>query len=176
MPHIHTGPGEHDQTASAFIVRIDGDEPRLLLHRHKKLGVFIQFGGHVEVNENPWQALAHEVREESGYELGQLTLLQPPHVPRSLTGVVLHPTPAALMTHDFSESHNHTDHQFAFTTLQTPAHPVAEGESEEIREFTRAELLDPKASIPENVREMSIFILDTCLKWWEPVDPLEFKL
>ncbi len=54
MSHIHTNTGEHDFCASGSIVRLDStDVPKILLHKHKKLGVFIQFGGHVELNENP---------------------------------------------------------------------------------------------------------------------------
>ena len=36
MSHIHTKPGEHECTVGAYIVRLDGDEPRALLHLHKK--------------------------------------------------------------------------------------------------------------------------------------------
>lgn len=53
MPHIHTEPGQHDHTASAYIVRLDEAEPALILHRHKILGQYLQFGGHVELDENP---------------------------------------------------------------------------------------------------------------------------
>lgn len=171
MPHIHTNPGEYDFCASAFIVRLDPDEPRLLLHRHKKLGTFIQFGGHVETKENPWQALDHELREESGYELAQLRLLQPPYTLRSLSGVVLHPTTVTAMSHDFDENHKHTDLEYAFTTTQRPRHSIAQGESQEIRGFTRSELDDPSFEIPDNVREIGVFILEVCLEKWDSVDP-----
>ena len=77
MPHIHTAPVEHVFTASAYIIRLDQKEPMLLLHKHKKLHVFLQFGGHIEPHETPWEAITHELLEESGYELGQLELLQP---------------------------------------------------------------------------------------------------
>jgi 8-oxo-dGTP diphosphatase len=66
MAHIHTKPGQHDFTASAFIIRIDTPKPKVLLHMHKKLGVLLQPGGHIELNENPWQAVHHEIEEETG--------------------------------------------------------------------------------------------------------------
>ena len=66
MAHVHTQYGEHDQTASAFIVRTDTEQPKLLLHLHKKLGVLLQPGGHVELQENQWQAICHEIQEETG--------------------------------------------------------------------------------------------------------------
>jgi 8-oxo-dGTP pyrophosphatase MutT (NUDIX family) len=56
MPHIHTGPGEHDHTASAVIIRNESDGPKVLLHLHKKLNRLLQPGGHVELHETPWQA------------------------------------------------------------------------------------------------------------------------
>ena len=66
MAHIHTQPGQHDHTASAYIIRTDLDTPRIMLHLHRKIGKYLQFGGHVELNETPWQAVVHELREESG--------------------------------------------------------------------------------------------------------------
>ena len=45
MAHIHTEPGQHDFTASAFIIRTDTPEPKLLLHRHKLVGKYLQIGG-----------------------------------------------------------------------------------------------------------------------------------
>jgi len=175
MPHLHTEPGQHDLCASAYIVRLDGNEPRVLLHKHKKLGTFIQFGGHVELDENPWRALRHELVEESGYHLEQLSLLQPPHAIKKLTGARLHPMPVVLMTHDFDETHKHTDLEFAFTTRVEPAEAIGEGESKEIQGFTRTELDDPGLAIPDNVRETATFILEVCLESWESVDPLGYE-
>src|ERR1035437_9256827 len=93
MAHIHTNPGEHDQTASAFIVRTDKAEPELLLHVHKILGVLLQPGGHVELDENPWNAICHEIVEETGFDLGQLMILQPKLRIDSIEGAILHPVP-----------------------------------------------------------------------------------
>lgn len=76
MAHIHTGLGQHDLTVSAFIVRGAPDGPRLLLHRHKKLALVLQPGGHVELAENPWAAIIREIAEETGYSATQLVVLQ----------------------------------------------------------------------------------------------------
>ena len=70
MPHLHTGLGEYDHTVSAFIVKVDSTgEPKLLLHHHKKLDVLLQPGGHIELTETPWAAIAHEIKEETGLEV-----------------------------------------------------------------------------------------------------------
>ena len=52
-------------TASALII----DNGKVLLLHHKKLGVWLYPGGHVEADENPEEALLREVREETGMEI-----------------------------------------------------------------------------------------------------------
>ncbi len=176
MAHIHTDPGQHDHTASGFIVRIENGVPKLLLHVHKKLGVLMQFGGHVELHENPWQAVIHEVQEESGYSIDQLTLLQPKDRVKHLTGVVLHPVAATSLTHKFKEGHFHTDTQYVFITDEQPKFDVAEDESADIHALSREELLaQPKDKMPANIREIGLFIFDTCLPKWERVNPDQFS-
>lgn len=56
-------------TATAYIVsKIDG-EYRVLLHKHKKHGLWIGIGGHIEKDENPVQALIREVKEETNLDI-----------------------------------------------------------------------------------------------------------
>jgi 8-oxo-dGTP pyrophosphatase MutT (NUDIX family) len=178
MTHIHQGEGEKDFTASAFIIRSDFDEPKVMLHMHKKLGKYMQFGGHVELHENPWQTLIHETQEESGYELSQLTLLQPADRIKSLTGAVVHPQPICINTHPFNDpngnliDHQHIDLEYAFVTDQEPLHPVAKDESQEFALFTREEIASlDNEKIFENFREIVLFMFDVCLVKWEQVTP-----
>lgn len=98
MAHIHTNPGEHDLTTSAFVVRDDLETPKLLLHMHKKLHVLLQPGGHVELREDPWQAITHELKEESGYALEELEILSP-----KAPNAKLHPVPVVVNTHNFDD-------------------------------------------------------------------------
>lgn len=178
MAHIHTGSGEHDQTASAFIVRTDHNDPRLLLHMHKKLGVLLQPGGHVELRENPWQAIRHEIEEETGYELSQLVLLQPRDRLGRLTGARLHPVAVCQNTHDFAgnSEHRHTDTAYAFLAQGAPRGLPADGESSDLRWLSANELEElGENEIFEDVREIGQFVLLTCLRDWEkvPVDEYE---
>lgn len=145
MPHIHNENGQHDHTASAFIVRIDpkDETPRILLHMHKKYGTLLQPGGHIELHENPWQAVLHEVIEETGYELSQLGLLQPPYVPKiNLTNGVIHPFPICHNTHwgDSEHTHKHTDISYLFITEEEPNGVPNEDESSDLRWVTLEEL------------------------------------
>lgn len=142
MGHIHTKPGEHDHTASAYVFRLDGNEPRVILHLHKKLHRYMQFGGHIETTENPWQAIIHELLEESGYEMSQLKILQPQQRLKNDGGEKLHPVPIYHNTHEFSKSHLHTDVCYAFVTDQEPKHIVGEHESTKIKLFNKQELMN----------------------------------
>lgn len=176
MPHIHTKPGEHDHTASAFIIRTDFAEPKVMLHMHKILKKYLQFGGHIELTETPWAAIKHELLEESGYEMSQLKLLQPKLRMKPLTDVTLHPMPIYQITHQFNDTHLHTDSAYAFIADQEPKHQLDSNESSDIRLFTRAELVElPKEETIESVREAALFVFDVCLPRWEIVDPATFK-
>lgn len=63
-------------TASAIVLGTDG---RVLLHRHKRLGIWLQPGGHVDQGETCEQAALREVAEETGVS-GQLADDGPLHV------------------------------------------------------------------------------------------------
>ncbi len=175
MAHIHTKPGQHDHTASAFIVRTDFSEPKLMLHMHKKIHSYLQFGGHIELHETPWQAITHEIREESGYVIDKLKLLQPKRRLQSLTNVVLHPMPIYHNTHNFSETHFHTDVAYAFVADQKPSVKLDASESSEMLLVSRQELVDLSSDhIFESVREAGLFVFDHCLPHWEVVDQSNF--
>jgi len=177
MPHIHTKPGQHDFTTSAYIVRLDTSEPTVMLHQHKLLHSYLQFGGHVELHENTWQALVHEVEEESGYTIDQLELLQPSLRLETATDAIIHPTPLSIQTHQFSDhDHYHTDIAYAFVTDQPPARAVGEGESTVIEAFSADELAAiPAGEIIENVRESALFVLEEILPNWQRVKASDFE-
>lgn len=175
MPHIHTEPGQHDHTASAYIVRTDGAEPRILFHLHKKLHKYIQIGGHIELNETPWQAITHEIAEESGYAMSQLSILQPPVRITELPGADLHPQPVYHNTHHFNTTHFHTDIAYAFVTTQDPTNTIGDGESSNLVWLTKDELAAlPPAQTFESVRIPALFVLGTCLTEWDQLSPNQF--
>jgi 8-oxo-dGTP pyrophosphatase MutT (NUDIX family) len=149
MPHIHNEPGQHDFTVSAYIVRtVDpatgmGIEPVILLHMHNKFHKLLQPGGHVELNENPWEAVQHEIVEETGYDFKQLTVMQliGLHVKNMRNPkTIQHPTPLSLYTHEVNENHKHTDISFLFVTEELPNNVPAAGESTEFYWMTAEQL------------------------------------
>jgi 8-oxo-dGTP pyrophosphatase MutT (NUDIX family) len=62
MAHIHE---KIDFTASIYIVFNN----KVLLHKHKKLGIWLPPGGHIELDEDPNQAAIREAREETGLDI-----------------------------------------------------------------------------------------------------------
>jgi 8-oxo-dGTP pyrophosphatase MutT (NUDIX family) len=68
MPHIHE---LIDFVVSAFVV----NQERVLLVKHKKLGVWLPVGGHIELNEDPEMALFREIEEECGITAKDLVVL-----------------------------------------------------------------------------------------------------
>jgi len=52
-------------TASAIVASPRGT----ILHLHRRLGRWLQPGGHIEVGESPWDAATRETEEETGLEV-----------------------------------------------------------------------------------------------------------
>jgi 8-oxo-dGTP pyrophosphatase MutT (NUDIX family) len=160
MPHIHTGPNEHDMTVSMYVLRIEEDQWKCLVHMHRRLGVLMQAGGHIEINETPWQSVQHELREETGYGLEELSVLQSSQ-PRTIPGAVVHPTPIMVNTHTAGKGpHYHSDLCYAFVATDVPSQNPSEGESSDLRWMTVEEMRQHK---DDNVLDDVIEIYDIIL-------------
>lgn len=97
-----------------------------ILHRHKRLGRWIQPGGHVDAGEAPWEAALRETREETGLEL-----THPPGGP-----VLVH-----LDVHDASRGHTHLDLRYLLEAGDDPPTP-GPGESQLVRWFSWDEAIE----------------------------------
>lgn len=109
-------------TASAFI--IDRRRARLLLHRHRRLGRWLQMGGHVDDGERAVDAAKREGLEESG-----LTDLQ------LLTSAVLDLDVHAIPAARGEPEHLHFDVRYLFASATPDAIAIQEAESEDLRWF-----------------------------------------
>ena len=167
MPHIHTEPGQHDHTVTAYIIRPNKDEPLALLHMHKKLKKLLPVGGHIELNETPWEALIHEIEEESGYDISSLDLLQPPDRLQYMSDAILHPYPLVLNTHSITRDHFHSDIAYGLTATSEPSKSVSLGESLDLRWYTQRELSALGSDIIYgNTKEVYDFMFNIALKKW----------
>ncbi len=102
-------------TASAILVT--EDRRRVLLHRHKRLGLWLQPGGHIDEGETPWVAAEREAREETGL---------PAHlVADDLIHVDVHPGP---------RGHTHLDLRYLVEAPHIAPTPP-EGESQDVQWF-----------------------------------------
>ena len=87
-------------TVAVFVIH----QGRVLLHRHRRLGMWLPPGGHIEPNELPDEAAVREVEEETGVlaELvGEKGL--PISYPRQLV------VPAGIQLEDIPPGHQHID-------------------------------------------------------------------
>ena len=170
MPHIHNEPGQHDITASAFIINVsDKGSPKVLLHKHKITGKLMQPGGHIELDEDPWQAIIREIGEETGYDISQLKVLQSaPNIQKNPESNATYlPIPVVFNHHRFNDTdHFHDDLAFAFLTTELPNNEPNEGETREFRWVNLAELVAiPLDEIIKNSQEIYKFILENFKDW-----------
>jgi len=69
----------HERQLTVSILLITQEQPgKVLLVHHKKHNCWIQQGGHVEKDENPFEAALREGREETGLDLSPWLKLDPP--------------------------------------------------------------------------------------------------
>jgi 8-oxo-dGTP pyrophosphatase MutT (NUDIX family) len=123
-------------TASLFIV--DPRSRRVLLHHHRRLGRWLQMGGHLETGEAPAAAALREGREESG--LADLELLSP-----EIFDVDVHLIPSS----DGDPDHFHYDVRYVARTATPEAIALDATESRDLAwvDLDRAvELMDEAAS------------------------------
>jgi 8-oxo-dGTP pyrophosphatase MutT (NUDIX family) len=102
-------------TASAIVVGTRGT----VLHRHKRLGRWMQPGGHIDPGESPSEAARREAIEELG-----LAVEHPGGVPR-----LIH-----LDVHEAALGHTHLDLRYLLWGSADDPHPPP-GESPEARWF-----------------------------------------
>jgi 8-oxo-dGTP pyrophosphatase MutT (NUDIX family) len=101
----------HHVTSSAFVVSSRG----VILHRHLRLGIWVQPGGHVDDGEGPEVACCREVLEETG-------LVGVHQEPPLLFHVDVHPGP---------KDHTHYDLRYILSAAPVDPNPPL-GESPDV--------------------------------------------
>jgi 8-oxo-dGTP pyrophosphatase MutT (NUDIX family) len=113
-------------TGSALVM--DAEKGRVLLHYHKSLGKWLQFGGHTDDDEtDPAQTALREAREESG--LPDLAHWDGGDSPPPID-IDVHPIPASVK----GPGHLHLDFRYLLRTAHPDAlRPASDDESQEFR-------------------------------------------
>ncbi len=140
MPHIHE---KIDLTVVGFIVA----NSKVLLVLHKKLGKWLPPGGHVELDEDPDQAIFREILEETGLEI---ELFEGKPEKLSSNTEFLH-TPQYVDIHKISDTHRHIGLTY-FARPRSGEVKLAEREHDDIRWFTELELDDSKYKLMPEVK------------------------
>lgn len=112
-------------TGSALVVGRRG----IVLHRHRRLGTWLQPGGHVDPGETPWDAAQRETGEETGLavRLVRADDSRPPAL-------------AHVDVHAGSRGHTHLDLRYLVTGDDSDPTPPAE-ESQDVAWFDWDEAL-----------------------------------
>ncbi len=108
-------------TASAIVL---GGDDRVLLHRHKRLGIWLQPGGHVDPGESCEVAVLREVAEETG-----------------LDGTLAEDAPLHVDVHEGPRGHVHLDVRWLVRVATGAVPEPAAGESPDVAWFDRDEAL-----------------------------------
>jgi 8-oxo-dGTP pyrophosphatase MutT (NUDIX family) len=125
--------------ATVFIISTE-EIPRILLLKHRKLGVWVPPGGHQEINETPIETAIKEVFEETGLDASGYL----PKPKRLSDGTELQPVPNFILLENIPEfgdkpAHQHQDMIFVIRMpFQEPVR--SERESEDIGWFTRSQV------------------------------------
>lgn len=96
MPHIHE---KYDFVITVFIVYNN----RVLLVHHPRYGKWIPMGGHIELDEDPEQALLREIQEETGLEVEILS--SKPNIKQNDTKFIY--VPRFIDVHEANPPHKH---------------------------------------------------------------------
>ncbi len=132
-------------TASAVIVELESR--RTLLHDHKRLGRWLQVGGHLARDTDISQAALREAREETG--LPDLRF-HPSQNPPLLVDIDVHTIPESAD----QPVHLHLDFRYMLATSQPQALTPAEGESTRFLWLSFAEALALDGEIDASLRRL----------------------
>mgnify|MGYP001103829352 CR=1 FL=1 len=157
MGHIHE---LYDFTIGAFIVF----EDKVLLMNHKKLGTWIQPGGHIELDEDPEMTLWKEIEEETGLTKDHLTLYQPEGRMPFFDETGEHkrlPIPFDFNVHPYGPGATHKHIDLCYLVYSdTDQVNQNEGESDGLKWFSKQDLKAAKDSLWPDIYKRAMFILN----------------
>jgi len=140
MPHIHK---LYDWVVSVFIVHND----RTLLCYHRKYNEWLPVGGHVDLDEDPEQALFKEIREECGLKVK--ILADRPSIAHP--GVKPVYTPSYVDVHRIKGVHKHIALIY-FATSKSDRVKLLEREHKAFLWLSESQLNDPKLKLTRSIR------------------------
>lgn len=145
MAHVHK---DIDFVVSIYIVHTN----HVLLILHKKLNRWLPIGGHIELGEDPDQALFREVEEECGLKVNVLSN----RIDHAVVGSKTLYTPAFMEIHEFTDPRlDHRHRHIAliyYATSESDSFKLAREEHDDIRWFSKNDLTNPTYCIDAGIQ------------------------
>lgn len=141
MPHIHD---LIDFTVGIYIIYHE----KVLLIDHKLYSIWLPIGGHIELDEDPEQALHREVMEECGLKVTLLSKKEDKIDSEYLKSL---PPPNFMDIHKAGNNHKHMNLVY-FARADTDQVVLEEAAHNAIRWFSKKDLDDPKYKLLKEVK------------------------
>lgn len=138
MPHIHE---VYDFVVVVFVVH-DG---RVLLVHHPRYDKWIPIGGHIELDEDPEEALYREIAEECGLDV-EILADNPDLRSPSMKSL---PTPSYMEMHEANPPHRHIG--LIYFARAKGGDFTMSDEHSDLRWLSRTELRDPRYKLPDDI-------------------------
>ena len=124
---------------------------KFLLVKHKKMGKWVQPGGHIEENENQEEAALREVQEETGLKVKLIG----ERIPRDCDFIL----PLAIQKNEVKEDHYHLDFVYVAEVIGENKIVQNEEESDGIAWFTLDEISDSNFETFDDVKFWCKYII-----------------
>jgi len=132
-----------DFVVTAFIVY----DNKILLINHKELKKWLPIGGHIELHEDPDQALKREIKEECGLKVEILSKKSLPDE-KHIKFLYL---PSFLDIHKIDDKHRHVALSY-IAKSKTAKVKLRKSEHNNIRWFSKEDLNNPRFKIRKEIK------------------------
>lgn len=133
-------------TATTIIVH----KKKVLLHLHKKLGLWLPVGGHIDRDELPEESALREIKEESGLDVE----LYNPDIRIKANDTKQLIRPIHILLENINQFHQHIDFIY-YAKTDTFELSSQDGETDNLKWFTVDEV-QKIDNAPDNVKALSL--------------------